>query len=264
MHRVLMKDEKSDPYAQFIVYYGLIGIISFVTALINGGFQYKLEINQFLLLLPLTILLIIGPLLLFKSFQTVGASEGSIIQTSQKIWTITAAILFLNEALTFNSVLATILIILGILITMWEGKRIKLTEGILIALLSSVIYSISDIMSYYLAKGINPASLIVYISIIPVLLLIILRPKSLNKVEYYANKKRAAIVLISAFISTFGTIFSFLAYRYGGSVTQITLLLSLTTILSVILAIVFLSERKNIPQKLIGSLLVVIGAILII
>ena len=45
-HRVLMKEENSDPYAQTIAFYGLGGLFAFVVSLFRGGFHYQISPGQ--------------------------------------------------------------------------------------------------------------------------------------------------------------------------------------------------------------------------
>ena len=42
LYRVLMKDDKSDPYAQSVVFFGLGGTFALLFSLFHGGFQYQI------------------------------------------------------------------------------------------------------------------------------------------------------------------------------------------------------------------------------
>ena len=65
-HRTLMKDEASDPYAQFVMFYGLGGLLSFIIALFRGGFHYQLTLSQLPFFLLLTIFATAAPILVLK------------------------------------------------------------------------------------------------------------------------------------------------------------------------------------------------------
>ena len=83
LYRVLMKDEQSDPYAQSVVFFGLGGTLALLFSLVHGGFQWQITSRHLLLFLPLTVCATVGPVLLFKAYQRIDASEIAILQTSQ-------------------------------------------------------------------------------------------------------------------------------------------------------------------------------------
>src|SRR6185437_2803470 len=55
LHRLLLREAQSDPYAQSITFFGIGGTIALLFAVLHpGGFQYRLDAAQLLLFLPLT------------------------------------------------------------------------------------------------------------------------------------------------------------------------------------------------------------------
>jgi drug/metabolite transporter (DMT)-like permease len=97
-----MKDDQSDPYAQSVVFFGLGGTFALLFSLFDGGFQYQITKSQLLLFLPLTVCATVGPVLLFKAYQRIDASEIAILQSSQKLWAVMGAFLFLQEPFSIN------------------------------------------------------------------------------------------------------------------------------------------------------------------
>jgi drug/metabolite transporter (DMT)-like permease len=128
LYRVLMRDDKSDPYAQSVVFFGLGGTFALLFSLFHGGFQYQITLRQLLLFLPLTVCATVGPVLLFKSYQRIDASEISILQSSQKLWAVFGAFLLLQEPFSVNRILGTLVIIVGIAITLWRRKRFQVSQ----------------------------------------------------------------------------------------------------------------------------------------
>src|ERR1700733_8886062 len=78
-HRIVMRDEKSDPYAQTFVYYSFGGLLTVAMALARGDFQYAIAPHQF----PFFIFIMIGgmlaPVCKFKAVKYLEASESSIL-----------------------------------------------------------------------------------------------------------------------------------------------------------------------------------------
>lgn len=130
LYRVLMKDEQSDPYAQSVVFFGLGGTLALLFSLFHRGFQYQLTSRQLLLFLPLTVCATVGPVLLFKAYQRLDASEIAILQSSQKLWAVLGAFLFLREPFSVNKTLGTVLVVAGIAMTLWRGRKFQVNEGV--------------------------------------------------------------------------------------------------------------------------------------
>ncbi len=264
LHRVLMKDAKSDPYAQTIVFFGLAGIFALVFSLIRGNFYYHVTFHQVLLFIPLTVSCLVGPILLFKSFKLIDASENAILQSSQKLWIVLGSFLFLQEIFTWKKIIGTVIIILGIAIAEWRYKRFQFNEGALLVFIASIFYAIMNIISFYLVRDIDAISFLVYVYFLPVIVLFLIRPKTLKQVSYYFKPKYSFCVTILSLNDVLGSVLIFYAYQIGRNAAQIAPLMGLITIISVMLGIILLNERKNIPNKILGAFVTVVGALLVL
>jgi drug/metabolite transporter (DMT)-like permease len=264
LYRTLMKDDQSDPYAQSVVFFGLGGTMALIISLLRGGFQYRITADQLLLFVPLTACATVGPVLLFKAYQRLEASEIAILQSSQKLWAVLGAFLLLGEPFSVNKVLGTVVIVIGIGITLWRGTRFQMNEGVALVLAATLFYAGMDLVSYYLARDFDAISLIVYVCYLPVATLLLVRPRTLAKISYYFTPRYALGVSLLALCDTVGTLCFFYAYQVGRNVAQIVPLAGLITINSVLLGIVFLKERANIPNKVVGALVTVLGALLVL
>jgi drug/metabolite transporter (DMT)-like permease len=264
LYRVLMKDEESDPYAQSVVFFGLGGTFALLFALFYGGFQVQITSRHLLLFVPLTVCATVGPVLLFKAYQRIGASEIAVLQSSQKLWAVSGAFLFLQEPFSVKKALGTLVIVVGIAITRWRRKRFQVNEGVALVLGATLFYAAMDLVSYYILWDFDVLSLIVYVCYLPVVTLLLLRPKTVKGISYYFKPKYALGVSVLALCDTVGTLCFFCAYQVGRNASQIVPLGGLITINSVLLGIIFLREHTNIPNKVIGALLTVVGAVLVL
>lgn len=264
LYRVLMKDEQSDPYAQSVVFFGLGGTLALLFSLFHRGFQYQLTSRHLLLFLPLTVCATVGPVLLFKAYQRIDASEIAILQSSQKLWGVSGAFLLLQEPFSVKKTLGTLVIVVGIAITLWRRQKFQVNEGVALVLAATLFYAGMDLVSYYLARDFDAISLIVYVCYLPVVTLLLLRPQTVKRISFYFKPKYALGVSVLALCDTVSTLCFFFAYQAGRNVAQIVPLAGLITINSVLLGIVFLQERTNIPNKIIGALVTVAGAVLVL
>lgn len=264
LYRVLMKDAEADPYAQSVVFFGLGGTFALFFSLLHGGFQYHITFSQLLWFLPLTICATIGPVLLFRAYQRIEASEIAILQSSQKLWAVAGAFLLLQEPFSVNKMLGTLVIVFGIAITFWRGSKFQVNEGVVLVLVATFFYAGMDLVSYYIVRDFDAISFIVYVCYLPVVTLLLLRPQTVRKISYYFKPKYALGVLLLALCDTVGTLCFFFAYQVGRNVAQIVPLAGLITINSVVLGIIFLKEYTNVPHKIIGALITIIGAMLVL
>lgn len=264
LYRVLMKDSESDPYAQSVVFFGLGGTFALLFSLIHGGFQYQMPPSQLVFFLPLTVCATVGPVLLFRAYQRIEASEVSILQSSQKLWAVFGAFIFLGEPFSANRTLGTLVIVVGIAIALWRGARFQVNEGVALVLVATLFYAGMDLVSYYIVRDFDAISLIVYVCYLPVVTLLLLRPQTVKKIPYYFKPKYALGVSVLALCDTVGTLCFFFAYQLGRNAAQIVPLAGLITINSVLLGIMFLREHNNIPNKVAGALVTVVGAVLVL
>jgi drug/metabolite transporter (DMT)-like permease len=259
LHRILMKDRASDPYTQTIVMYGLAGIGSLMLSLYLGRFHYQVTTNQFLLFIPLACFISGGSVLLFKGLQTLGASESSILKSVQNLWVVIGAFILLGEPFSMMKVAGTIVIMLGICVALWKRNQLTFGRGSLLVIISTLLYSSSDLLSLYFVRDFDPLSLLVYISFLPVIVLLILKPKTVKKIPFYFKPRRALVIVVLSLIDIVGTLSVYMAYQVGRNAAQIGPLMGTITIVSVLIAIIFLKERDNMRNKLIGALIVVVG-----
>ena len=131
-------------------------------------------------------------------------------------------------------------------------------------LAAGIIYSGADLISFYLVRYFDPLSLIIYVCILPVITLLLIRPKTVYKITFYFKPKYAVIVSVLGISDTLGTVCTYYAYQNGRNVAQITPILAMITVISFLMGIVFLKERSNIKNKILGALVTTIGALLVI
>lgn len=263
-HRVLMKEESSDPYAQTIVFYGLGGIFAFIISIFRGGFHYQISSNQLPFFFLLTVFATAAPVLAFKALKQIESSETSILLSSQRLWLVLGAFIFLNEPFSIQKLIGTIIIFFGIMVAQWKKQKFVFNQGAFFVLLAALSYAIAEIISFYILRNFDTTSFSVYNCLLPVLALIIITPKTLKKLTFYLKPKRALNISLVSLNDTLATIFLFFAYQIGRNASQIGPLMATQTIVSVLLAILILKERNNILNKIIGASIVVAGVILVI
>lgn len=261
---MLMKEESSDPYAQTIAFYGLGGIFAFIVSLFRGGWHYQISFSQLPFFFLLTIFATAAPVLGFKALKLIEASESSILSSSQRLWIVLGAFIFLHEAFSVQKLLGAIVIIFGIIIAQWKKQQFIFNQGVLLVLLAALSYAVAEIISFYILRNFDTTSFTVYSFLLPVIALIIITPQTIKKLAFYLKPKRAINISIVSTNDTLATIFLFFAYQIGRNASQIGPLMATQTIITVILAVVILKEKNNLINKIVGACLVVAGVILVL
>ncbi|MEI7989617.1 MAG: DMT family transporter [Chloroflexota bacterium] len=263
-HRVLMKEESSDPIAQTIAFYGLGGLFAFVVAIFRGGFHYQISIDQIPFFVLFTAFGTLAPVFGFKALKLIGASENSILSSTTRLWVVLGAFIILHEPFSLAKIIGTIVILVGIGFAQWQKEKLAINKGAIFALIAALSYAITEIIAFYILRNFDVPSFSVYSCILPVILLLIIKPKSISKLSFYFPPRRALNIGLVSINDTISTMLLFLAYQVGHNAAQIGPLMATQTIISVILAIVILKERDNMFNKIIGATIVVFGIILVV
>lgn len=263
-HRILMKDEKSDPFAQTLMFYGLGGIFSFIVAQFRGGFQPQIATSQLPLFALLTIFGTAAPILTFKAAKKLEASESSIILSSQRLWIVFGAFIFLNESFSIQKLLGTIIIILGITFAQWKKRKFVINNAFFLLVIAALCYAIADIVAFQIIQTHDAVSFNVYYAILTLFALLIVKPKTIKKLNFYFNPKYFANILAVSINDTTASLLQFFAYQIGRNASQIAPISATTTIITVLLGIIILKETKNMFNKIVGAFIVVAGVLLIL
>lgn len=264
LHRVLMKDDTSDAYTQTVLFSALTGLFAFIIVVFRGGLQPFFSFDQLILFIPMVILGASATIFTFKGMKLIEASEHTILLTSSRLWFITGAIVFLGESLTLLKFLGAIAILSGVTVSQWKKGKFVLNSGAIYVLLAAFGYAVADIISFFILRNFDALSYIVYSSIFIVSVLLLIRPNTIQKLSFYFQPRRAANITIVSFNDTIASLCAFLAYQVGRNALQIGPLMATQTIVTVLLALIILKERENMPQKIAGALIVVFGTMLLV
>lgn len=264
LHRVLMRVQNSDPYAQAVAFSGGVGILALIINSLKGNFHYQITWEQAPYFLLATIFVTIGNVTAFKAFKLLEASENAILTSTQKLWTVVGAFLFLGELFTIKKFIGTIIVLAGVIVAQWRQKKFVINQGVIFALITAVCYSIMEITTYHIVQNFDAITFIVYMSFFPVILLLIVRPQTIKKLNFYLQPKYGLNISLICINDVLATIFLLMAYQTGRNASQIVPLSASTTVISVLLGILILKEKNNFFNKVLGSIIVVTGIIFVL
>lgn len=264
LHRVLMKTDESNPYAQTVIFTGLVGLFGLVIVLLRGGFQSTISLDQLPIFGLIAGLSAVGGVFTFKGFKFIEASEHTILLTTSRFWLVMGAIVILGEALNLRKFMGTGMIILGVIIVEYRKKKFVINRGALYVLVAAACYAMAEIFSFYILRSFDSTTFLVYAALFIVVAMLILRPGIIKKFSFYTQPKMLANVLVVAMNDTIANLCVFWAYQVGRNALQIGPLMATQTIVTVLLTFLILRETSNMPQKLLGAIVAVFGTVLIL
>lgn len=255
--RYIVKDEKDS--LTFSLFLEVFKIFIF-SALAFFDFRINLSPKTIFLLL---IIVISEPVAIFaymKMHEYNHLSISSIITRTRMIIVAILAFLFLGESLSTVNYLGIIVLFLGLSFVVAPHKFLR-DKGVKIATLFSVETAIFAVLIKYLSKEVS-IPLIILISTFPAVFVFyfLMRNRKITVKNFVKNKfGLKTIFIFFNFIAFYGYV---LAIKHG-TVTIVTAIYQSMIIVSVIAGIIFLKEREDIIRKIAGSIVVVLGVILL-
>jgi drug/metabolite transporter (DMT)-like permease len=129
LRRLLLHNDKSDPFAYVVVFQGLVGIITGIYALFNG-FEMP-DLSKYWFAIVVTILLYAtAHIVSTGAFQLVEASVFSVLFATSAIWTMIAGLFLFSDRLTFTQLIGVALVFVSVMILVELKSKWKLDKGV--------------------------------------------------------------------------------------------------------------------------------------
>jgi len=190
------------------------------------------------------------------------ASTYSILKQLSNIFMIIMGILFFKEPFILNKIIGASLIILSNILVFYKKENFKLNKYLILGILANISLAIALFIDVNYSSEFNLAFYILLTFFIPCILIFIFERIKIKKIiNEYKNSNKFILFLTS--ISWMFMMISKLKSYELGRVTVVAPLLSLNVILNIIVSFLLLKEKNNIIKKILASILIIIGIILI-
>lgn len=190
------------------------------------------------------------------------ASSYSIIKQLSNVFVMVMGFLFLKEELTSQKIIGSILLIGSNIFIFYQKGTWKNNRYLLLGIFANLCMGIALFLDVNSSNSFNLAFYVFITLLFPAILVFITERIKIKDIvnEWKMNSK--SLILLTGIGWSFMMITKLKAYQLG-EVTKIAPLCSLTVILNVLFAFIFLKNRKNIVKKLIVSILILIGVFMI-
>ncbi len=198
----------------------------------------------------------------FYGRKHIDASTASIIFRLNTVISVLMSFIFLHESITFNKVLATLLILFGTYLVTVKNFILKLNKGLIYILVATFALGLVRPVDKTAASFFSPPFYTFLVYAGPVFLMPFF-PRLIKFQELIQEIKLGTWLLpLLGLINIFEYYFMIKAYALADA-SMVVPVVSLSTILTVIVGIIFLGERDNILKKIIAGILAFIGLLLI-
>jgi len=248
--------KKTNPLAFGAIHELLAGTLLIPIALLNFSLPQSSDI---------WIALILGVLFIFFadlfsvfSLKNTEASLYQIVGQLRHGVVLVGAYLLFTEAISLTKVLSIMLIMTGVSLALMEKSKIKITKGVIYAFLSAVCAGLGFLFIKETAVDVAPsfsASLALISSGLLIYVLLIVRGE--HKTKLFPVGNRIQLIVSGIIFAVFELAF-FTALSVGEASRVIPVFQS-SMIFTLIGGYLFLNERNRLKQKIIGSVLIVIG-----
>ena len=256
----VLKGKKTDAMA-FTILQDCFAAIVALPFLFLLGVSYPTNYLSLLALLIVTVLYAISDLLIVKSLSLEDASIVIPIFKLRTVITFILSIVFLDEEFTNLKAISILLILAGAIIITFKKKEVKLSKGILYILITSVTSSIAFTLDKAFIENYSVPVYVFFVFILPAFWIFLITKNRVERVMKEFSFQKERIIILG---SLFGLeMFAYFSALKLGEVSRVLPVFELSLGLTVLGSIVLLAERKDIFKKLIGSLLILVGVILI-
>lgn len=263
LQRVLMKDGDSDPIAYSVWFQFLAGCILLIYTLIVG---FKLPNN----LLSIAPNLILEPIfwgmtimLIFKALTQTEASIFTILFGTRVIFIVLTAVILLKETFSTSQMLGTILIILSVILVSYRKEKWQFKKGELYSLLAGIFATAGVINDAVILKQFDVTTYSALGFLGPGLFIWATHPTSTKKIVALPKSKIFPKLALLGSIYGIAYLTYNSAYFSSNNAAQIAAIFQVSSVITVLLAIILLKEKSKLLLKLLAATVGFIGVLLV-
>ena len=258
-------NKKADPLV-ISTFYQIAAAIFYLPSLFFEELHWPVTADLWLLFALNMVLYTVFTIGNFYMNKYLDISLSSILGQSKTAITFIGALILFQEAVTWNKVVGVVLIIIGSVLlflkrgTSFEGFNKK---GLILVAITTLALTITAFIDARLIQtfSVNFFGMISYL--MPGLLTIPILLKMKTKNEIMTNlKSNFNPILLMGLIAPIAYSSLLMAYRLAPK-SVVYPIGNISTLVMVLLGIIFLKERQMLQRKLIAAVIVVIGAILL-
>lgn len=240
-------------------------LIAFILAALISKNVMDIELSNLLMIFGKSFIIVIAWIISLKALEKMPVSLYSVLNLSRIIFSIIMSVIFFGEKITVTILIGVIIVLVGLILVnrnsgQKDNKETSL-KAVIMVLISCLLSSVSAIIDKKVLLNITSDQLqfwFLLFSTIMYWLILLIRKRKID----FKNIKKNYWIIITAICLTIGDKFLFMANEIPESkVSIMTIIKQFSTIESIILGKIIFKE-KNVINKLLCSVLIVVGIVL--
>jgi drug/metabolite transporter (DMT)-like permease len=220
---------------------------------------YNASIYVFILITATTLLIFAADVLSTFALQKIEAGFYQIIGQLRHPVVLIGAFYLFDEALGLQKLIAVSLVIIGVLIALYDkNKLLKLNIGIIQAILSTVFIAFGFLLIKITTGYVEPIALGSISLTGAGLLGLVVASSTKNLNVRHMNVNTKGLLLGAAIIFAVFEVVLYTALDVGEA-SRVTPVMQSSMVFTLVGGYVFLHERSNLIQKIIGSIVIILG-----
>lgn len=259
LQRFILGAGKVTPGA-FSVFVGLMcgGLLALIAA-VQGKLSFVGVVESWPNILLATLTYAAGGLITNIALKKTEASKFTVLFATRGLITIVIAAVLLNESVSLLRGLGAVLIFLGVAVTSWQAKQLRLQEGDWLSLIGAVIFGIANVNDRFALQRMELYPYLILAYVLPALVIAMVLPKSVSDMRViFQPQQFASLLILTVFFLLSGLTF-FAALQIAPNTAQVAAI-NLTSVVTIVaLSVIFLKETAHWQQKLIGACITLVG-----
>lgn len=264
--KLLSNKVEVSPVSQAVLLTTSAGALALPVSFLAGGISFNGIGQYWLAIIVMIVSQAFGNILFFAGVKRLDAGMTQIAFSSILIWGAILSIFFLGSSFTGLQSIGIVLMLIAILTVQYKKGKKNLDPGVLYIIGGAALFAVFQVASADLAETISTGAYLMLAYFGPSLLLGLIYRKTLIKDWGHLKnqvKKTAKSTLFASGTSVLYFLFSYLAFQEAPDRGVVVVLLTAQVILSVVLGIIFLKEKNNVPRKLVAAALAFVAGALI-
>jgi drug/metabolite transporter (DMT)-like permease len=237
---------------------------AFFALLLIPFFEWKfvININVIVVIIAVVIIYAITDRLNIEARYGLDPSVFSMLKQLSTVFLMIFGFIFLKEEIIIKKIIgASIIIFANLLLTLDNGK-IKINKYFIMCFVSNFLFAIAMLINVNISDHFNLPFYTIMTVFLPSVLIFIFGRHTIKGLKKEFKRLKKGDFLVASFCWALMLIASVRAYQLG-DVTIVAPILTLTSILNALYEFFICHNKKNFRVKLIASLLIILGVLLI-
>lgn len=263
LQKVLLRDNKIDPLGFSVTFQLVCGFIMGSVGLLSSEMTYPPLLPLIGNLVIMIALYGFGNILYFHAVRENDVSDVTVVFASRAIFTVIASSIFLRESLAANQLFGSFCILLAVVLVSMKHSRFHINRGMWLTLLAAFCFgvAITNDRAMLQVMGVYPYVTLGFL--LPAFVMIGVYRPDRSKITVLFQHKSIVTFVVLCLTYSLAAIAFFSALKLVSNSSVFAILNQITTVIIVMGSVVFLGERDNVRNKILGSIVAFVGLVLL-